>query len=95
MLAVAFIALAILAWRVLGAAYGVYSLLALALPMAFPSERLGGLYSFPRLALAAFPCLVALAVVGRDRRVNVVVVAVLCTALAVDVVRWALWYWVA
>jgi hypothetical protein len=94
-LAVAFIALAILAWRVLGAAYGVYSLLALALPMAFPSERLGGLYSFPRLALAAFPCLVALAVVGRDRRVNVVVVAVLCTALAVDVVRWALWYWVA
>jgi hypothetical protein len=53
------------------------------------------LYSFPRLALAAFPCLVALAVLGRDRRVNVVVVAVLCTALAVDVVRWALWYWVA
>jgi hypothetical protein len=94
-LAVAFIALAVLAWRVLGAAYGVYALLALALPMAFPSERLGGLYSFPRLALAAFPCLVALAVLGRDRRVNVVVVAVLCTALAVDVVRWALWYWVA
>jgi hypothetical protein len=63
--------------------------------MAFPSERLGGLYSFPRLALAAFPCLIALAVLGRNRKVNVVVVAVLCAGLAVNVVRWALWYWVA
>ena len=94
-LAVAFVALAVLAWRVLGAPYGAYALAALALPMAFPSERLGGLYSFPRLALAAFPCLVALAVLGRDRRVDVAVVAVLGAALAVDVVRWALWYWVA
>ena len=94
-LAVAFLALAVLAWRVLGAPYGVYALAVLALPMAFPSERLGGLYSFPRLALAAFPCLVALAVLGRDRRVDVAVVAVLGAALAVDVVRWALWYWVA
>jgi hypothetical protein len=95
LLAIAFVALAVLAWRVLGAPYGVYALVALALPMAFPSERLGGLYSFPRLALAAFPCLTALAVLGRDRRMNVAVVAVLCAALAADVVRWALWYWVA
>ncbi|HEY7178266.1 MAG TPA: mannosyltransferase family protein [Gaiella sp.] len=95
LLAVAFLALAVLAWRVLGAAYGVYALVGLALPMAFPSERLGGLYSFPRLALAAFPCLAALAVLGRDRRVNVAVVAVLGAWLAVDVVRWALWCWVA
>jgi hypothetical protein len=95
LLAVAFLALAVVAWRLLGAPYGVYALVALAVPMAFPSERLGGLYSFPRLALAAFPCLVALAVLGRDRRVHVAVVAVLGAALAVDVVRWALWYWVA
>jgi hypothetical protein len=95
LLAVGLLALGIVAWRVLGAPYGVYALVALALPMAFPSERLGGLYSFPRLALAAFPCLVALAVLGRDRRVHVVAVAVLGAALAVDVVRWALWYWVA
>jgi hypothetical protein len=95
LLAVALVGLAVLAWRALGAAYGVYALAALALPMAFPSERLGGLYSFPRLALAAFPCLAALAMLGRDRRVNIVVVAVLSAWLAVDVVRWALWYWVA
>jgi hypothetical protein len=95
LLAVALVALAVLAWRVLGAPYGVYALVALAIPMAFPSERLGGLYSFPRLALAAFPCLAALAVLGRDRRVNVAVVVVLGAALAVDVVRWSLWYWVS
>ena len=94
-LALGLVALALLAWRILGPAYGVYALAALALPMAFPSERLGGLYSFPRLALAAFPCLAALAVLGRDRRVHAVVVAVLGATLAVDVVRWALWYWVA
>lgn len=94
-LAVAMLALGVLAWRVLGAPYGVYALAALAIPMAVPSERLGGLYSFPRFALVAFPCLVALAVLGRDRRVHAVVVAVLAAGLAVGVVRWALWYWVA
>jgi hypothetical protein len=95
LVAAAMLALGVLAWRVLGPAYGVYALGALAMPMALPSERLGGLYSFPRFALVAFPCLVALAVLGRDRRVHVVIVAVLATALAVNVVRWALWYWVA
>jgi hypothetical protein len=94
-LAVAMLVLAIVAWRELGAPYGLYAIAALAIPMALPSERLGGLYSFPRFALAAFPCLVALAVLARDRRAHAVVVAVLCAGLAVGVVRWALWYWVA
>jgi hypothetical protein len=89
------LALAVLAWRWLGAAYGAYAILALVIPMALPSERLGGLYSFPRFALVAFPCLAALAVLGRDRRVHVPVVVVLGAGLAVYVVRWALWYWVA
>ncbi len=95
LLAVAMLGLAVLAWRRLGAPYGLYALGVLALPMALPSERLGGLYSFPRLALAAFPCLAALAILGRNRRVHITVVAVLGAALAVNVVRWALWYWVA
>ncbi len=94
-LAVAMVALAVQAWRVLGLPYGLYALSALLVPMALPSERLGGLYSFPRFALVAFPCLVALAVLGRDRRVHAVAVAVLGAGLAVGVVRWALWYWVA
>ena len=95
LLAVAMLALAVYAWHILGAPYGLYAVGALAVPMALPSERLGGLYSFPRFALVAFPCLVALAVLGRDRRVHAVVLAVLCAGLAVNVVRWALWYWVA
>lgn len=94
-LAAAMLALAVLAWRLLGAPYGIYAIAALAIPMAAPSERLGGLYSFPRLALASFPCLVALAVLGRDRRVHLAAVAVLTAGLVVGVVRWALWYWVA
>jgi hypothetical protein len=95
LLAVALIGLALVAWRRVGTPYGVYAIVAVALPMALPSERLGGLYSFPRLALAAFPCLIALALLGRDRRLHLVVVAVLAAGLAVNVVRWALWYWVA
>lgn len=95
LLALAMLALAVHAWRLLGAPYGAYALAALAIPMALPSERLGGLYSFPRFALVAFPCLAALAALGRDRRVHLVVVAVLSAGLAVNVVRWALWYWVA
>ena len=73
LLAMAMLLLAIVAWRELGAPYGLYAIAALAIPMALPSERLGGLYSFPRFALAAFPCLVALAVLARDRRVHGVV----------------------
>jgi mannosyltransferase PIG-V len=95
LLALGLVALAVVAWRRLGTPYGVYAIAALALPMALPSVRLGGLYSFPRLALAAFPCLIALALLGRDRRVHVVTVTVLAAWLAVNVVRWALWYWVA
>jgi len=93
--AVVMVGLGAAAWRLLGAPYGVYALGALLLPMAFPSDRLGALYSFPRLALAAFPCFLALAVLGRDRRVHVLVVAVSAAVLAMFVVRWALWYWVA
>jgi hypothetical protein len=93
--AVVMVALAVLAWRRLGAAYGAYALAALLLPMSFPSERLGGLYSFPRLSLVAFPCFLALATLGRERRVHALVVTVSTALLAVFVVRWALWYWVA
>lgn len=95
LLAIALLGLAVVAWRRIGTPYGVYAIVALALPMALPSERLGGLYSFPRLALAAFPCLMALALLGRDRRAHLAVVAVLAAWLTVNVVRWALWYWVA
>ncbi len=87
--------LGVLAWRRLGPAFGVYALGVLALPMSFPSERLGGLYSFPRLCLVAFPCFLAAGTIAVPRRVRIGVAAVLAALLTVNVVRWTLWYWVA
>ena len=93
--AVAMLALAAVAWRRLGATYGVYAFGALLLPMSFPSPHLGGLYSFPRLAIVAFPCFMALAALTSSRRATIAATAVLTAGLAVFVVRWALWEWVA
>jgi hypothetical protein len=84
--------LAVVAWRRFGAPYGLYALGVLLLPMSLPSDRLGGLYSLHRLALVAFPCFLALAALTRRRRDEVVVAAVFGTLLAVNVVRWGLWY---
>lgn len=93
--AIVFVALAVAAWRLLGAAYGVYAVTALAIPLSFPSERLGGLYSFPRFALVAFPCFLVLGVLGRRRPAHVAIVAVSVTLLCINVVLWARWEWVA
>lgn len=93
--AVGMTALAVVAWRRLGAAYGLYALTVLALAASAPSERLGGLYSFPRLSLVAFPCFMALASVVRDRRLTVVIASASAAALCAYVLRWALWYWVS
>jgi hypothetical protein len=93
--AVPMLSLAVVAWRRFGATYGSYAVGALLIPMAYPSARLGGLYSFPRLCLVAFPCLLALAALTEARWARVTTIAVLATTLAVFVVRWSLWHWVA
>lgn len=87
--------LAVVAWRVLGAAYGSYAAVALVLPTFFPSSSFGALVSFPRLCVVAFPCFIALAVLARDMRVRAAIVGVFSIGLAVLVVRWSLWWWVA
>jgi hypothetical protein len=84
--------LAVVAWQRFGAPYGLFALGVLLLPMSLPSDRLGGLYSLHRLALVAFPCFLALALLARRRRDEVLVSLVLGTLLAVNVVRWGLWY---
>jgi hypothetical protein len=92
----AMVPLAVAAWRRFGASYGSYALVALALPMSFPSDRLGGLYSFPRLALVAFPCLMALVWVTARRPVVLGLYTLASAALlSYYVVRWSLWHWVA
>lgn len=88
-------ALAIAAWRRLGTTYGLYALAVLALAASAPSERLGALYSFPRLSLVAFPCFMALGDIVHDRRLVAALAAASAAVLGVYVLRWALWYWVS
>ena len=68
---------------------------ALVIPMSFPSDRLGGLYSFPRFAIVAFPCFVALATSGCRQRGALRGTSRSATTRGVLVIRWALWEWVA
>ena len=93
--AVVMTALAVVAWRRIGAAYGLYALGVIALGASLPSDRLGGLYSFPRLSLVAFPCFMALGAVVTGRRLTVAVAVASSAVLGVYVLRWALWYWVS
>jgi hypothetical protein len=65
------------------------------IPMSVPSARLGGLYSFPRFAIVAFPCFLVLGALGRRLPVHVAVVSVSIAWLGINVTRWALWEWVA
>lgn len=92
---VLFAGLAVSAWRRLGTAYGVYAVSVLAIPLSAPSARLGGLYSFPRFALVAFPCFLVLGALGRRASAHLVILAGSTVLLVVAVVRFALWEWVA
>ena len=86
--------LAYVAWRRLGAAYGVYACASLALPLMWPSDS-HALWSIARFGGVLFPIVFALASVAHRRWVAVAVTLGL-TAWCIDsVVKWALWYWVA
>lgn len=93
--ALVFVALAVVAWRAFGAAYGVFAAASLALPLSVPSER-WPLLSLPRFGLVVFPLVLALALVGGRRRgAHEAIVAVSALLLGLFVVQWALWQWVA
>jgi 4-amino-4-deoxy-L-arabinose transferase-like glycosyltransferase len=87
--------LAVVAWRRLGTAYGVFAVVSLAIPLSYPSSR-WPLLSLPRFGLVIFPLFVALAAVTANRpRLHTGVVACSSVILGVAVVQWALWQWVA
>jgi hypothetical protein len=88
------IALGVVAWRRIGTAYGVYTLVSVALPLTFVSDKVP-LWSMQRFAIVIFPAFIALATVARSRRAVVITSTILAAGLCVYVVRWALWYWVA
>jgi hypothetical protein len=92
---VVFVALAVIAWREVGAPYGLFSALSLALPLSVPSSR-WPLLSLPRFGLVVFPFFLALAWIGgRHPRANAAIVGLSALLLGVFVTQWALWDWVA
>ncbi len=89
-----FATLTVVAWRRLGAPYGLFCAVSLALPLSFPSED-WPLQSLPRFGLTVFPFFLALAVLGGRPRAHTAVVATSALFLGVAVTQWALWQWVA
>jgi hypothetical protein len=89
-----FAVLAVVAWRRFGAPYGLFSVLSLAIPLSYPSER-WPLLSLPRFGLVVFPLFMALAALGGRPRAHVAIVSISSLFLGVAVAQWALWQWVA
>jgi hypothetical protein len=89
-----FTVLAVVAWRRFGAPYGLFSVLSLAIPLSYPSER-WPLLSLPRFGLVVFPLFMALAALGGRPRAHVAIVSISSLLLGVAVAQWALWQWVA
>jgi hypothetical protein len=88
------VVLGVVAWRRLGAPYGVFVLASVALPLASPAATIP-LLSMPRFALGVFPVFVALAAVTTRERANTIVVVVFATLLGLDLARWVEWQFVA
>ena len=86
--------LTVVAWRGVGAPYGLFAALSLAIPLSLPSSR-WPLLSLPRFALVIFPLFMALAMVGARPRAHTVIVAASALLLGVAVTQWALWQWVS
>ncbi len=91
--AVALVVLGIVAWRRIGAPYGLYALTSVALPLTFVSDKIP-LWSMQRFAVVVFPAFMALAALTPSPRARFALTTVLAALLAVDVVRWSLWSFV-
>lgn len=89
-----FAALTVVAWRRLGAPYGVYCALSLLIPLSLPSDR-WPLLSLPRFGLVVFPFFLALATLGARPRIHDAIVGVSSALLGIAVVQWVLYQWVA
>jgi hypothetical protein len=91
---VLFVALAVYTWRRLGAAYGVFCVASLALPLSSPTDD-WPLLSLPRFGLAIFPIFIALGVLGRRRNVDLTVVIASTAFLGVMISQWVTYYFVS
>jgi hypothetical protein len=89
-----FLALVPLVWRRFGRAYGVFSAVSVLLPLSFPASDFP-LLSFPRFGLVIFPFFLVLASLGRNPRVHALIVSVSAALLAIGLVEWVTFRWVA
>ena len=89
-----FLALLPLVWRRLGPAYGVFAAVSVLLPLSFPASDFP-LLSFPRFGVVIFPFFVVLAGLGRRPRVHALIVSLSAALLAVALVEWVTFNWVA
>jgi hypothetical protein len=89
-----FLVLTVVAWRRLGAPYGLFAALSLAIPLSSPADDYP-LLSMPRFGLVIFPLFLALATLGERPRVHVAIVATSAMLLGLATAQWALWQWVA
>jgi Mannosyltransferase (PIG-V) len=89
-----FLALAVVAWRRLGAVYGVFAVVSLGLPVSFPAGD-HPLTSLPRYGVVVFPIFIALGTLGRTPNRHTVIVALSAVFLGVATAQWALFQWVA
>jgi hypothetical protein len=91
---VVFAWLAVVAWRRLSAAYGVFSVVSLLIPLSAPTGR-WPLLSLPRFGLTDFPLLIALALVGGRRETHTAIVWTSAMLAFVVVSQWATFYFVS
>ena len=89
-----FLALLPLVWRRLGAAYGVYALVSLAVPLSYPADDFP-LLSLPRFGLVIFPFFLVLAQLGERPRVHALIVSSSALLLGIAIVQWVTYQWVA
>jgi hypothetical protein len=91
---VLFGALALAGWRVLRGPHSLYLTLGVLFPL-FSGTPHNPLLSFPRFLLVLFPAFIVLAVAGRWRPVHYFIAITSALLLALYLIRFANWYWVA
>jgi hypothetical protein len=92
--AILLVGLGVFVWRRLGAPYGLFVLLSLALPFSDPVPS-SPLLSMPRFALGVFPVFMGLGALGEKPRLNTAFVTAFAVLLGINLARWVLWIWVA
>jgi len=91
---IAFAWLAVEAWRRLGAAYGVFSVISLLIPISAPTGR-WPLLSLPRFGVTIFPFFIVLALIGAKRSTNTAIIWTSAVLAAVVISQWATFYFIS